>query len=128
MEAKERVIRKLLMEQRCHRCGDHFAPESRIVLARRREIWMVMASCSLCEQMDTFIVQFPPPGQGQKRVTSYRLSRPPTPALPPQAGAMSPQPHQERSVTTITIDDVLDMRQFLKHFDGDFQRLFAEIE
>lgn len=122
MEARERIIRKLLMEQRCHRCGDHFAPESRIVLARRREVWMVMASCSLCEQMDTFIVQFPSQKQGRRHVTSYRLSRPPS-----EIDAVTP-PQAEAPVPAVTFDDVLGMRRFLEDFDGDFQRLFAGIE
>jgi hypothetical protein len=126
MDAKERIVSKLLLQHRCQFCSSPYAPESRIILARRREVWLVMASCSLCQQKDTFIIQFPSRVRG-RRITSYRLSRPETPA--PLARALPVQAEQEATAPVpIGLDDVLDMREFLATFDGDFQRLFAEVE
>ena len=92
---------------------------------------MVMISCLACEQKDTYVVKFPPQMQGRRRVTSYRLSRPPTSTpLPQEIEELRKTPPEmlETSLDPVNADDVLDMHLFLKDFNGDFQRLFAEIE
>jgi hypothetical protein len=95
-----------------------------MVLARRSELWMVMVSCTACQQKDTFVVKFPLQMQGRRRVTSYRLSKPPeTPHLQ-EFRELEPKV----ASTPVSLDDVLDMHLFLKNFNGDFQRLFAEVE
>ena len=73
------------------------------------------------------MVKFPIEMQGRRRVTSYRLSRPPSTPFPEE----QQQPPLETSTpptpsTPITSDDVLDMHLFLQDFNGDFQRLFNE--
>src|SRR5207302_816509 len=101
-----------------------------LVLARRSEVWMVMISCTTCEQKDTYVVKFPPQMQGRRRVTSYRLSKPPasTP-LPEEPHLTLPAIPETPALTgPVNLDDVLDMHFFLKNFNGDFQRLFAEVE
>lgn len=126
MDAKERIVSKLLLRHRCQFCGSHYAPESRIILARRRDVWLVMASCFLCQQKDTFIIQFPSRMHG-RRITSYRLSRP-EPPTPPGYSLPSQPEREDTAHVPISLDDVLTMREFLATFDGDFQRLFAEVE
>lgn len=124
MDAQERIIRRLFSEQHCPHCGYAYLPDSMMVLARRSELWMVMVSCTACQQKDTFVVKFPLQMQGRQRVTSYRLSKPPeTPHLQ-EFG----EPKPMMPSTPVSLDDVLDMHLFLKNFNGDFQRLFAEVE
>jgi hypothetical protein len=94
---------------------------------------MVMISCGDCDQKDTYVVKFPPQMQGRRHVTSYRLSKPPasTP-LPPEPSRTLPEIPETSEPPPpshpVNIDDVLDMHLFLKNFNGDFQRLFAEVE
>lgn len=130
MDGQERIIRRLFTEQRCHHCGLPYEPERMLVLARRSEIWMVMISCRDCEQKDTYVVKFPPQMQGRKRVTSYRLSNPPasTPLPAEPQHALPEVPETPRPSYPVNANDVLDMHLFLKSFNGDFQRLFAEVE
>ena len=127
MDAQERIILKLFAEQHCPRCGSPYQSESVQVLARRSEVWMIMLSCATCQQKDTFVVKFPLELQGRRNVTSYRLSRPPSPPLseklPPLEIPPDPVP-----TTPVSSDDVLDMHLFLKDFNGDFHSLFAENE
>jgi hypothetical protein len=125
MDAQERIIIKLFAEQHCPRCGSPYQSESVQVLARRSEVWMIMLSCAACQQKDTFVVKFPLEMQGRRSVTSYRLSRPPSTPLPEKQPLPETPPV---STTPVTSDDVLDMHLFLKHFNGDFQLLFAENE
>src|SRR5258708_40211685 len=97
MDGQERIIRKLFTEKKCHHCGRGYDPAELLVLARRSDVWMVMVSCTDCEQKDTFVVKFPPQLQGRRHVTSYRISKPPAEAgePPPTLPAMpetQPQP------------------------------------
>jgi hypothetical protein len=128
MDAQERIILRLFAEQHCPRCGSPYQSESVLVLARRSEVWMVMISCASCQQKDTFVVKFPVEMQGRRRVTSYRLSRPPSTPLPDKRQPPSETPATSTPSTPITSDDVLDMHLFLQDFNGDFQRLFDENE
>ena len=133
MDGQERIIRKLFTEQYCLHCGKPYEPENVMVLARRSEVWMVMIHCIDCEQKDTFVVKFPPQLQGRRRITSYRLSKPPTipisTPLPEEPGNAFPVlPETPFPTVAVNTDDVLDMHLFLKDFNGDFQRLFSEIE
>ncbi len=131
MDGQERIIRKLFTEKKCHHCGRGYDPAELLVLARRSDVWMVMVSCTDCEQKDTFVVKFPPQLQGRRHVTSYRISKPPA-ETPLPAEAAEPPPTQpampETQPQPVSADDVLNMHLFLKHFDGDFQRLFSEVE
>lgn len=126
MDAQERIILRLFAEQHCPRCGSPYQAESVLVLARRSEVWMIMISCASCLQKDTFVVKFPVELQGRRRVTSYRLSRPPSTPLPEERPL--PLPETPPPTTPVTSDDVLDMHLFLKDFNGDFQRVFDESE
>ena len=136
MDAQERIIRRLFTEQQCHYCGRPYEPERILILARRTEVWMVMISCVDCEQKDTYVIKFPPQMQGRRSVTSYRLSRPsiskasmPSTPLPQEPQHNFPEvPETPRLSNPVNADDVLDMYLFLKNFNGDFQRLFAEVE
>ncbi len=142
MDGQERIIRRLFTEKQCHRCGRPYEAEQVLVLARRSEVWMVMISCQDCEQKDTYVVKFPPQMQGRRRVTSYRLSRPPASTPLPQEleGSQKKRPESLEMPGSLAAppplapshpvdaDDVLDMHLFLKNFNGDFQRLFAEVE
>src|SRR5438093_13532943 len=120
MDAQERIIRKLFTEQQCQRCGRPYEPERMLVLARRSEVWMVMISCQDCEQKDTYVVKFPPQLQGRRRVTSYRLSKPPasTPSPEELEGLKQPEsPEMPTRLHPVNADDVLDMHLFLKNFN-----------
>lgn len=133
MDGQERMIRKLFAQKKCYRCGRAYKPGRMLVLARRSEAWIVMISCMDCEQKGTFVVKFPPQLQGRRRITSYRISRPPAQGSLPQATADPPStlmgiPETPLLSQPVNADDVLNMHLFLKHFDGDFQRLFSEVE
>ena len=88
---------------------------------------MVMVNCASCEQKDMFVVKFPLQTQGRRRVTSYRLSKPvPSTSLSEELQSNSETPLPSLPSTPVSADDVLDMHEFLQHFNGDFQGLFAE--
>jgi hypothetical protein len=124
MDPQERIILKLFGEQHCPRCGSQYQSESVQVLARRSEVWMIMLSCATCQQKETYVVKFPLEMKGRRRVTSYRLSRPPTTSSSDvKQPAAEPPPVP---TTPVTSDDVLDMHLFLQNFNGNFQCLFAE--
>src|SRR5947209_16809744 len=123
MDGQERIIRRLFTEKHCHRCGRSYEAEQVLVLARRSDVWMVMISCQECEQKETYVIKFPPQMQGSRRVTSYRLTRPPASAPLPQELEELQQKRQESleapadspslaAAYPVNADDVLDMHLF----------------
>jgi hypothetical protein len=131
MDGQERILHRLFSHKKCHNCDQAYLAEGILVLARRSDVWMVMISCAACEQKDTFVVKFPSQLQGRRHVTSYRISRPPeqapaTPQTTADTARRAPQP--PLPPRTVNADDVLNMHLFLKHFNGDFQHLFSEVD
>ncbi|HEV2403926.1 MAG TPA: hypothetical protein VGR88_00655 [Ktedonobacterales bacterium] len=128
MHPRERVIRDRFAGLACAHCGASYAPSAIVVLARRRTKWMVLACCHSCERQAIFVVTFPEPraesdAEGQPIGSS-------DPDLPVSMNAPSHEdsphfPQPEPVPAAVTIRDVNAMHEFLSHFDGNFQTLFA---
>lgn len=93
----------------CSRCRAHFTDESLRFVGRSDNLWILAVSCTSCgneeyvaavvsdEVVDA--VEFSPTGQQQEEN----------------------RPHPE----PITVDDVLDMHEFLESFNGDLRSLLS---
>ena len=114
MRARERLIRESFSERVCGHCGSRYGPDSVLVLARRHSFWMVMATCTTCQQRHLFVVSF----DEEHSLAENRLlpSDLPSPLLPPQPAV---------SLLPITSSDVYSIREFLATFSGDFKSLFS---
>lgn len=150
MHARERIVRERFAEQACTHCGAQYLPEGVVVLARRRSTWMVMATCTQCQQPGLFVVSFP----SAHRDAEHEHEQPheALPAAPVEipnivpnvffptlsdslshACADIPPLEQEqpdmsqpgRTPSRVTVNDVNEMHEFLNRFNGDFSTLFA---
>ena len=150
MHARERIVRERFAEQACTHCGAQYPPEGVVVLARRRSTWMVMATCTQCQQPGLFVVSFPdaqrdaeheqpnealPAAQVEIPNIIPNIFLPTSPDSPSRALAdtspPAPKPpdliqHGEKPAP-VTVNDVNDMHEFLARFNGDFNALFAHI-
>ncbi|MGH2486131.1 MAG: hypothetical protein ACRDHE_08985 [Ktedonobacterales bacterium] len=128
MHPRERVIRDRFAGLACAHCGASYAPSAIVVLARRRTKWMVLACCHSCERQAIFVVTFPEPhevadAEGQLTGDSHA-------DLP---SALDVAPHEYSPISPpsdlfpVTVRDVNAMHEFLSHFDGNFQTLFAPL-
>lgn len=148
MQGRERIIRERFAEQTCTHCGAYYPPEGVLILARRRSTWMVMVSCTQCQQRGVFVVSFPD-APAHDRQTADRNAASEIPPLPSAhfaellhqldddlrtnaahtTHAIHPDDtlptNPKQPSTPITSADVDHMHHFLAHFDGNFSALFA---
>lgn len=134
MQARERIIRDRFTEQLCGQCRAHYSADSVVVLAHRRSVWMVMATCPSCQGRALFVVSFHDAGQ---QLFDAPLDTPeffPNSFLPAAEASSSPKlalpdlrPPLDLpgDASEVTIADVNAMHEFLQRFDGDFRGLFT---
>lgn len=148
MHARERIVRERFAEQTCAHCGAQYPPEGVVVLARRRSTWMVMATCTQCQQPGLFVVSFPDAQRGVEHEQPSEalpaaqieipniipnLFLPTSPDTLSRALADTPPPElpdliqQGEKPSPVTVNDVNKMHEFLARFNGDFNTLFAHI-
>lgn len=103
---KPELIRQLVASLPCAVCHHSNAPDNVRVVEHRGEVWVMAVKCSHCgtESLVFAMVK----EEGREVITE----------LTPQEWA------KFREMPEISADDVLDVHEFLKDFDGDFIRLF----
>jgi hypothetical protein len=120
MDTSEKQIKRIVLNrmERCGVCHHVFAPEDIQVLSRRADMWMMVVSCTECHARNFVAAVLGDGDPSEAQLALRRLSRQHSdrPLEPLESIDADPPP--------ITIDDVLDMHEYLRGFDGDFQRLF----
>jgi hypothetical protein len=123
MDTSETQIKRIVLDrmERCSVCHRGFETDDVHVLSRKSDMWMLMVSCSECHARN-FVAAVIGDGDAEEAQLALRRlgeehirSRP---SIELEAGDEPGEP--------VTIDDVLDMHEFLQGFDGDFQALFQE--
>jgi hypothetical protein len=123
MHTRERMIRERFATRVCEHCGHVYASGNVLVLARRRPAWVVLVSCAYCDHRSIFVVSFPhadnadPERPHGWESPDISIS---DPYVNPRDAAQSEQ------LAPISADEVIQMREFLAHFDGDFKRAFSD--
>ncbi|HEY8445615.1 MAG TPA: hypothetical protein VIL01_00760 [Thermomicrobiales bacterium] len=123
MDASEGQIKRIVLERmhRCSVCHRPFAPEDVQILSRKPDVWMMVVHCTDCHSRSFVAALLGDGDPTAARMALRRLSR--------EHGMMSGEfeaPAEPRE--PVTIDDVLDMHEFLKSFDGDFRKLFSQLD
>jgi hypothetical protein len=106
---QERVLKQLISTFRCSVCRRGFEREQVRVAARHEQLWIVSVRCGLCRNQQVFWVAL-------KENGDETILRDVTDAEGEVFLAMEP----------VTGDDVLDVHEFLRDFDGDFKGLFRD--
>ncbi len=101
MDARWEKVRAIVlnMVERCAVCGQRFSAEDLHALGRSRSTWAFRLTCQFCGASSLIAAVI---DEEQLRET--------------------PVPERTEPVTE---RDVEEIRAFLEHFDGDFQRLFG---
>ncbi|MDP9375140.1 MAG: hypothetical protein M3Q65_22360 [Chloroflexota bacterium] len=110
-EALEGRIKRLILAAvtKCNACRRRYTLDDFAVVGHRDHLWMVTVVCEGCRTQGfiTAVVQ------GRRPLTT---------STPDERGRQSASPSAS---TPLTIDDLLDLHDFLDDFDGDFAALFA---
>ena len=120
MDTSEKQIKRIVLNrmERCGICHHVFVPDDIHVLYRRSDMWMMVVECTECHARNFVAAVLGDGDPSEAQLALRRLS---------EQGAETGIEAAEsggRTGPPVSTDDVLDMHEFMKSFDGDFQRLF----
>jgi len=106
---EENLILKLMASIKCGICGQRYEADDVSVLGHQQDLWFLSAFCSACHTrcLVAVVVKEDRVPEVITDLTEAELER-------------------FRNMDTLTADEVLDIHDFLKDFDGDFSRLFDQ--
>jgi len=123
MDTSEKQIKRIVLDrmERCSVCHRGFEPDDVHVLSRKSDMWMLMVSCGEC-QARNFVAAVIGDGDAEEAQLALRRLgeehvRTRTDIEPEDDG----EPGEP-----VSVDDVIEIHQFLQGFDGDFQALFRD--
>lgn len=106
-QEKRELIRHLVASIPCAVCQHYHEPDNVRIVKHQGEIWVMSVTCSHCGSQGLVFAMIQ---EGQKQ------------------GIVSELTSQEwarfRDMPQIDADDLLDVHEFLRDFDGDFASLF----
>lgn len=105
---EERLIKRLMSSIKCSSCGQHYEVDNVDVLGHNDDLWFLRVLCSSChiQCLVAAIVK-------EEKVTEIVTD-------------LTKEELSKFTGVGVAGDDVLDMHDFLKDFDGDFSRLFGQ--
>jgi hypothetical protein len=123
MDTSEKQIKRIVLDrmERCSVCHRGFEPDDVHVLSRKSDMWMLMVSCGEC-QARNFVAAVIGDGDAEEAQLALRRLgeehvRTRTEIEPEDEGTAG---------DPVSVDDVIEIHQFLQGFDGDFKALFRD--
>ena len=105
---EESLIKKLMASLKCDSCGQQYELYNVDILGHREDLWFLRVFCSACHAQCLVAATVKKGGK-------------------PEAVVGLTEAELGESVgNVIELDDVLEMHNFLKGFDGDFSGLFNQ--
>jgi len=107
---EEGIIKRLVTSIKCGVCGQGYEVDDIDVLGHREDLWFLRAFCSACHTqclMAAVVKESAQPEVITSDFTEAELDK-------------------FRKMGRLTADEMLDMHNFLKGFDGDFSRVFSQ--
>jgi len=105
----ERFIKKLMSTTKCSVCGEHYEINNIKVLGHEDDIWFLNAFCPSCRSQALVAAVV-------KKDKSLETTTDLTKA----------ESAKFTRASAISVDDILDLHNFLQYFDGDFAKLFSQ--
>ena len=105
---EEKLIRRLVSTIKCSVCGSHYKEGSVRVMGNQEGLWFLSAVCRQCSSrcLVAIVAKDEAISEVVCDLTEEEIQR-----------------FEETAL--VGPDDVLDMRNFFKDFDGDFSRFFS---
>jgi len=105
---EEDIIKGLMSSIKCDTCGQCYEADNIDVLGNYEDLWFMSVFCISCRSQ--YLVAAIISGEKVTEVITDLTKA---------------ELDKFRGRAELTADEVLDMHRFLKHFDGDFARLFS---
>ena len=123
MDTSEKQIKRIVLDrmERCSVCHRGFEPDDVHVLSRKSDMWMLMVSCGECQARNFVAAVI---GDGDAEEAQLALRRLGEEHVRTRTGI---EPEDEGVPgDPVSVDDVIEIHQFLRGFDGDFKALFHD--
>jgi hypothetical protein len=123
MDTSEKQIKRIVLDrmERCSVCHRGFEPDDVHVLSRKSDMWMLMVSCGECQARNFVAAVI---GDGDAEEAQLALRRLGEEHVRTRADI---EPEDEGVPgEPVSVDDVIEIHQFLQGFDGDFKALFRD--
>jgi hypothetical protein len=123
MDTSEKQIKRIVLDrmERCSVCHRGFEPDDVHVLSRKSDMWMLMVSCGECQARNFVAAVI---GDGDAEEAQLALRRLGEEHVRTRTGI---EPEDEGDPgDPVSVDDVIEIHQFLQGFDGDFKALFRD--
>lgn len=123
MDTSEKQIKRIVLDrmERCSVCHRGFEPDDVHVLSRKADMWMLMVSCSECHARNFVAAVI---GDGDAEEAQLALRRLGEEHVRSRIEIEPELAAEDAPGEPVSVDDVLEIHEFLQEFDGDFQRLF----
>ncbi len=105
----EQFIKRLITTIKCGVCGHHYEGSNVRILGHRDDLWFLSVFCPACRSQ----------GLMAAVINEGRLPELVTDLTEEEYARFCP-------LVVVVADDVLDVHNFLRDFDGDFSRLFSK--
>lgn len=106
---EEPTIKKLMTSAKCSGCGQRYEAENIEVIGHYNNLWFMRVFCLACRAHYLVTAMVDDEVAGEK-VTDLSVA----------------EMEKFREAGGLKSDEILDMHDFLKEFDGDFLQLFSE--
>ena len=123
MDTSEKQIKRIVLDrmERCSVCHRGFEPDDVHVLSRKSDMWMLMVSCGEC-QARNFVAAVIGDGDAEEaQLALRRLGEEHVRTRTDIEAEDEGEPGEP-----VSVDDVIEVHQFLQGFDGDFKALFRD--
>ncbi len=106
---EEGLIKRVMGSMKCTVCGQRYEPDNIGVLGHEEDLWFLRVFCPSC-QTQYLVAAVVREGKTPRVITDLTEA----------------ELAKFRKADKLTANEVLDMHNFLKDFDGDFSRLLSQ--
>jgi|SRR5579884_3145658 len=126
METPELQIKRIVLNrmERCSVCHHAFVADDIHVLSRQPDMWMMVVQCTECQARNYVAAVLNDGDPAEAKRALRRLSEADAEAEAEDDISLEVTP--EASGPPVSAEDVLDMHEFLRDFDGDFKKHFGQ--
>lgn len=103
---EEGLVKRLIASVKCDSCGQHYEEDNIAVMEHSDELWFLMIRCSSC-QAKCLVAALISEDKAAEVITDLTEA----------------ERDKFERVDGVSVDDMLDMHNYLKGFNGNFLRL-----
>jgi hypothetical protein len=129
MDASDNQIRRIVVERmdRCTVCHRRFVEDDVEVVSRKSDVWLMIVQCKDCHSRSfAAVVGDTSAPIDTESIFGFRPDGSIEITFETDGEFFDLHQYDEEPEDPVTVDDLLEMHDFLDSFDGDFKSLFAD--